>query len=171
MIFSGHALAAKGHAAKGKKGAPQEPVATMDQGADPTAKEESDKKAPKVVPPTDAEIAAQEAKADAADVKRRRAREKVGLFANVLVGFGRAPVPGPTAEETTGKTTSGTFMVGGYYDLSPEFTLGARLPLTVGSQRQPDGGSMTVAALGALELMGEYRVALNPFTLLPVFFG
>ncbi|HKO49018.1 MAG TPA: hypothetical protein VJV79_14905 [Polyangiaceae bacterium] len=166
MIFSGHALAAKG-----KKGAPKEPVATLDQGEDPTAKEASEKKAAQVKPETEAELAEKEAKADAAEVKNRRARDKFGLFADVLVGFGRAPIPDPTADDTTGRTTSGTFMVGGYYDLSPQFTLGARLPWTVGSARQPDGGNVTVAALGSLQLMGEYRVALNPFTLLPIFFG
>jgi len=166
VIFSGHALAAKG-----KKGAPKEPVATMDQGQDPTAKEESEKKAPKVVPETEEELAAKEAKADAADVKKRRARDKFGLSANVLVGFGKAPVAGVGENATGGQTTSGTFMVGGYYDLSPEFTLGARLPWTVGSARQPDGDTPTDSALGALELMGEYRVALNPFMLLPISFG
>jgi len=166
VIFSSHALAAKG-----KKGAPKEPVSTMDQGEDPTAKEESEKKAAKVVPETDEEIAAKQAKADAAEVKKRRARAKVGVFANVVVGFGQAPMPGTGADRTTLKTTSGTFMAGGYYDLSPDFTLGVRLPWTVGSQRQPDGGYVTVTALGTLELMGEYRVAISPFTILPIFFG
>ena len=165
-IFSSHALAAKG-----KKAEPKEPVATMDQGQDPTANEQSEKKAPKVEPPTEEEIAAQQAKADAADVKKRRAREKVGVFANVLVGFGSAPMPGTGADVTTGKTTSGTLMAGGYYDLSPDFTLGARLPFTVGQQRQPDGSNATVVALGALELMGEYRVTVSRFTLLPILFG
>ena len=166
VIFSGHALAAKG-----KKAEPKAPAATLDQGGDPVEKEQSEKQTPKVVPPTDAEIAEQERKADAAAAKKSRERDKFGLFANVLVGFGKAPIPGPTTDETTGSTTSGTFMVGGYYDLSPEFTLGARLPWTVGSQRQPDGDRATVSALGALELMGEYRVTLSPFTRLPIFFG
>jgi len=170
-IFSGQALATQAAAAKGKKAAPKEPVSTMDQGEDPVAKEESEKKAPKVAPETDEEIAAKQAKADAAEVKKRRARAKVGVFANVLVGFGRAPMPGTGAHETTGKTTSGTIMAGGYYDLSPDFTLGVRLPWTVGTQRQPDGGNVTVTALGTLELWGEYRVAISPFTLLPIFFG
>jgi len=166
VIFSGHALAAKG-----KKGEPKEPAATLDQGADPVANEQSEAKTPKVVPPTDAEIAEKERQADAAAAKKSRERDKFGLSANVLVGFGRAPIAGPTTDETTGKTTSGTFMVGGYYDLSPDFTLGARLPWTVGSQRQPDGSNETVMALGALQLMGEYRVGLSPFTRLPIFFG
>jgi hypothetical protein len=165
VVFSSQALAAKA-----KKAAPAEPAATMDRD-DPAAKEQSEKKIAEAKPETDEEIAAREAKADAEQVKKSRARDKLGLFANVLVGFGKAPVPGPEANETTGRTTSGTFMAGGYYDLSPEFTLGARLPWTVGSQRQADGDQATVAALGSLQLMGEYRVTLSPFTRLPIFFG
>ena len=165
VIFSDHALAAKG-----KKGAPKEPVSTMDQ-SDPVAKEQSEVKAAAPKPETDAELAQKEAQADAAAAQKRRERSKMGMFGNVLVGFGKAPLWGVGADETAGKTTSGTLMVGGYYDLSPDFTLGARLPWTVGSQRQPDGGNKTVTALGTLELMGEYRVTLNPFARLPIFFG
>jgi len=165
VVFSGQALAAKG-----KKAAPAEPASTMDQD-DPAAKEQSEKKIAEAKPETDEEIAAREAKADAEQVKKSRARDKFGLYANLLVGFGKAPIPGPGADETTGNTTSGTFMAGGYYDLSPEFTLGARLPWTVGSQRQLDGDQATVTALGSLQLMGEYRVALSPFSRLPIFFG
>ena len=166
VIFSGHALAAKG-----KKAAPKEPTQTMDQGSDPVEKELSEKKAAQPKPETDEERAEKEAKADAALVKKRRARDPLGVFGNVLIGFGKAPVAGPGADETTGKGTSATFMVGGYYDLSPEFSLGARLPLTVGSMRQADGGSVTSGALGALEVLGEYRVTLSPFSRLPIFFG
>ena len=165
VIFSGQAFAAKG-----KKGAPAQPASTMDQG-DPVEKELSEKKAAAPKPETEAEVAQREAQADAAQVAKRRARNKVGMFADVLVGFGKAPLPGPGANETTGSTTSGTFMVGGYYDLSPDFTLGARLPWTIGSARQLDGDQATVQALGALELMGEYRLNLSPFTRLPISFG
>lgn len=168
VIFSSHALAAKA-----KKASPKEPVTTLDQGQDPTAKEESEKKAAaKVQPETEEELKAKEAKADAAQVQKNRQREKFGLSANVLVGFGKAPSPRPAGDDDpAGKTTSGTFMAGGYYDLSPDFTLAARLPWTVGTQRQADGGNETVTALGALEVMGEYRVTLSPFTLLPISFG
>jgi len=165
VIFSDHALAAKG-----KKGAPKEPVSTMDQ-SDPVAKEQSEVKAAAPKPETDAELAQKEAQADAAAAQKRRERSKMGMFGNVLVGFGKAPLPGPSADETTGQTTSGTFMVGGYYDLSPEFTLGARLPWTVGSARQFNGDQATVQALGTLELMGEYRLTVSRFARLPIFFG
>jgi len=165
VIFSGHALAAKG-----KKGAPKEPASTMDQ-SDPAAKEQSEKKAAAPKPETEAELAQKEAQADAALAAKRRERAQLGLFANVLVGFGKAPLFGPAANETTGSTTSGTFMVGGYYDLSPEFTLGARLPWTVGSAHQHEGDQATVQALGTLELMGEYRLTVSRFMRLPIFFG
>ena len=166
MVFSGHALAAKG-----KKGAaPKGPVETMDSN-DPTAQEVSEKKQAAPKPETEEELAAKEARADAAKVKKSRARDKTSVFGNVLIGFGRAPEPGPGADKVTGKTTSATFMVGGHYDLSPMFTVGLRLPWTIGSVRQLDGSNASTQALGAPELMGEYRVELSPFTRLPIFFG
>jgi hypothetical protein len=166
MIFSGHALAAKG-----KRGAaPKGPVETMDAN-DPAAQEVSEKKAAAPKPETEEELAAKEARADAATVKKSRARDKMAVFGNVLIGFGKAPEPGAGAARVTGKTTSATFMVGGHYDLSPQFTVGLRLPWTVGSAIQKDGTSASSQALGAPELMGEYRVELSPFTRLPVFFG
>ena len=165
VILSGPALAAKG-----KKAAPKAPVSTLDS-ADPVAKEVSEKKAAAVKPETAAELERKQTEADAAEVAKKRTRSQVGAFGNVLIGFGQAPVPGPSADETTGKTTSATFMVGGYYDLNSEVTLSARLPWTVGSARQFDGDRASVQALGALQLMGEYRVTLSPFTRLPIFFG
>jgi hypothetical protein len=62
-------------------------------------------------------------------------------------------------------------MVGGHYDLSADFTLGARLPFTFGSARQIDGLYASSAALGTLELMAEERVGLSRFTQLPIDFG
>jgi len=165
VIFTNHALAAKG-----KKAAPKAPVSTMDS-ADPAAKELSEKKAAEVKPETVAELEQKRTAADAAEVAKKRTRSQTGAFGNVLIGFGQAPVPGPDADETTGRTTSATFMAGGYYDLSPEFTLSARLPWTVGSARQFNGDRVSVQALGALQVMGEYRMTLSPFTRLPIFFG
>jgi len=165
VIFSGHALAAKP-----KKGAPKQAAQTMDSN-DPAEKELSEKKAATPKPETVQEQKEKEVQIDAAQVAKTRARDKLGAFGNVLIGFGKAPEPGPGVDPATGKTTSFTFMVGGHYDLSPQFTLAARLPWTVGSARQRDGVNATVQALGAPELLGEYRVALSPFTRLPIFFG
>ena len=173
VIFSGHALAAKGKQGK----APKHPVETMDSN-DPAEKELSEKKAAAPKPETEEEQRQKEVRVDAAEVAKEHARDRVGVFGNVLVGFGKAPEPGPGADVATGKTTSATFMVGAHYDLSPEFTLGLRLPWTVGSIRQSgsygfsgDGTTVSAQALGSPELMGEYRVALSPFTRLPIFFG
>jgi len=165
VIFSDHALAAKG-----KKDAAKAPARTMDAN-DPAEKEQSEKKAAEVKPETAAELEQKQIQADAAEVAKRRAADKVGVFGNVLIGFGKAPEPGPGADEATGKTTSATFMVGGFYDLSPELTLGVRLPWTVGSARQLDGDRASVQALGTLQVVGEYRMTLSPFTRLPIFFG
>jgi hypothetical protein len=166
VIFSGQALAAP----TGKKGAPKHPVETMDSN-DPAAKELSAKKEEESKPDTEAISKQQEAHLDASQVAESRAADKLGVFGNVLVGFGRAPEAGPGANVESGKTTSVTFMAGGHYDISPELSLGARLPWTVGSQQQIDGTYATKTALGSLELMGVYRKTLTPFTRLPILFG
>jgi len=175
VVFSigeGHALAAKG----GKKAPPKGPVQTMDSsGGDPTEKEVSEKKEATVKKKTDEELEQEqkerELALDTKQVKETRAHDGVGVFGNVLIGFGKAPEPGPAANVTTDRTTSATFMVGGHYDVSSDFTLGLRVPWTVGSQRQTDGSYASVNALGAPELLGEYRVGLSPFARLPIFLG
>jgi len=167
VVFSGHALAAKPK----KGGNAKHPVQTMDSN-DPAEKEVSVKaetEAKVEVEQSEAKVAEeQQLHVDAAEVAK--ARDKVSVFGNVLIGFGRAPESGPANPESP-KTTSATFMVGGHYDLSPQLTLGARLPWTVGSMQQNNGVYSSVQALGALELRGEYRVRLSPFTRLPFFAG
>lgn len=165
-IFSSQAMAAKGK----KSAAPTGPVQTMDAN-DPAAQEVSEKKAAAPKPETEEERKEKEIRLDSAAVRKSRARDKTGVFGNVLVGFGKAPEAGPGAEAATGKTTSLTLMVGGHYDVSPDFTLAVRVPWTVGSARQTDGLNASVTALGAPELLGEYRVTLSPFTRLPILFG
>ncbi len=171
VVFSSHALAAKGGK---KKAEPHGPVQTMDSG-DPVEKEVSEPTAAAPKKKTDDEIEEEQRqhdfKVDAAQLAKARARDSVGLFGNVVIGFGKSPEPGPAADRLTGKMTAATFMVGGHYDLSPEFTLGLRVPFTLGSERQYTGLTQSSQALGAPELMGEYRVALSPFTRLPIFFG
>ncbi|MEO6602918.1 MAG: hypothetical protein ABIQ16_23740 [Polyangiaceae bacterium] len=170
VVFSSHALAAKG----GKKAAPKGPVTTMDSG-DPVAQEVSEPTAATPKKMTDEEIERaqndREFRLDVARVKKTRERDKVGLFANVLIGFGQAPEPGEGADKTTGKTTAATIILGGRYDVSPDFTLGLRLPYTVGRERQVDGLYQSGQVLGTPELMAEYRVTLSAFTRLPLLFG
>ncbi|HEY1535595.1 MAG TPA: hypothetical protein VGF76_16350 [Polyangiaceae bacterium] len=169
VIFSGHAWA------KPKKANPKHPGTTMDSN-DPVDKEKSDDgpftPEGKTGPLKREEVKQEEAERVAAlPPINRRPRDPVGVFGNLLIGFGKAPVAGPGENPTTGRTTEATFMVGGHYDLSPSFTVGARLPFSFGSARQADGLYASSAALGALELMGEERVSLTRFTLLPIDFG
>lgn len=171
VISTSHALAA----APKHGGKPGGKRATKNlNSADPVEKETSERK----VQATKAEQAQQQAsvekkeetRLDAVAVEEARARDRVGMFGNVLIGFGKGTEAGP-GEVATGRTTSATFMVGGHYDLSPQLTLSLRVPWTVGSARQNDGLNQTVQALGAPELRGEYRVPLNPFTRIPLFVG
>lgn len=165
VIVSGHALGAKPKPQK-----PVKPPVTSLNSSDPADKELSEKKlaAPPETPEQQHE---REELADAAEVERLRARSQVGAFGNVLIGFGKAPEAGTGTTGATGRTTSVTLIAGGRYDVSPELTFAARVPWTVGSARQPDGRNSSVQALGAPELLGEYRVTLSPFTRLPILFG
>jgi hypothetical protein len=168
-IFSGHALA------KGKKGDDDAKTgAGMMDSNDPAEKETSDDGpfAPKHK--TEETQEKEQEHAERAPVVKPRTRDKIGVFANVVIGFGKPPEPGPNSDnngDLTNKGTSFTFMVGGHYDVSPQFTLGLRVPWTTASERQIDGSDASAQALGAPELMGEYRVALSPRTYLPVDFG
>ena len=174
VVFSGHALA------KPKKGgddAKKSGAGMMDSN-DPVDKETSDEGpfAPKHKS-EEGEEGETKAKgatpaSEAHEEVRRSPRAKVGVFGNVVVGFGRPVEPGPGEDDAlTNKGTSFTFMVGGHYDVSPQFTLGLRVPWTTASQRQLDGSYASSQALGAPELMGEYRVTLSPRTDLPIDFG
>ncbi|MES1174584.1 MAG: hypothetical protein ABUL62_09650 [Myxococcales bacterium] len=175
VVFSigeGHALAAKG----AKKAPPKAPAQSMDSGeADPTEKEVSEKKEATVKKKTDEELEQEqkerELALDTKQIKAAREHDRVGVFGNVLIGFGKAPEPGPAAQKYTGKTTAATFMVGGHYELSPELSIGLRIPFTAGSERQVDGLNQSSQVLGTPELIAEYRVALSPFTRLPISFG
>jgi hypothetical protein len=109
-----------------------------------------------------------------------RARDKLSLFADILIGFGQAPVPGPSLNTAgpgyTGKGTVFTFMAGGRYDITPKVSLGLRVPYTFGSERLQfvaagNGKTVRGNALGAPELMVEYRMELNPRLRVPLMFG
>lgn len=171
-IFSGHALA------KGKKDdANAKSGAGMMDSNDPADKETSDDGpfAPKHKS-EEAEAAAKDKEAaDTAapvDVVKPRHRDKIAVFGNIVVGFGKPPEPGtPGGDDLTNRGTSFTFIAGGHYDVSPQFTVGLRIPWTTASQRQLDGTYAGSQALGAPELMGEYRILLSSRTYLPFDFG
>ena len=176
VIFSAHAFGAQ--PAKGKAKKAHAGASSMDSN-DPAEKEKSDE-GPFAPRGTTGELKKEEdkkeeaveaAKVAEAPPEKPEPRDPIGVFGNIVIGFGHAPEPGPGTSSATGKATGATFIVGGHYDVSPDITLGLRIPWSVASIRQVDGSNASANALGAPELMGEYRVTLSPHTLLPIDFG
>src|SRR5450432_2907914 len=115
VIFSGHALA------KGKKGAgdAKSGASTMDSN-DPAEKETSDD-GPCAPKHKSEEAEAKEKEkteveaTEHVDTVKRRPRDKVGVFGNIVIGFGKPPEPGPgpgADGDDTNRGTSFTFMAG-----------------------------------------------------------
>jgi len=168
-VFSGHALARGKKPAAGDKSG-----AGMMDSNDPAEKETSDDGpfAPAHKTEETKEKEKEVVEAEHPPVIKPRVRDKTGVFGNIVIGFGKPTEPGPVADDDlVNKGTSFTFMAGGHYDVSPDFTLGIRIPWTTTSERQDDGSYASAQALGTPELMGEYRVTLSPRTLLPIDFG
>jgi hypothetical protein len=89
------------------------------------------------------------------------ARKTIGVFAEGLIGLGRAPVPGPlnasTGDFTTGSATSFGLMIGGHYDFTPKFRILLRVPWTVGTVKNGAVDAST-NALGDPELAARLRL-------------
>jgi hypothetical protein len=102
---------------------------------------------------------------------RGRTRDKIDLFGQIVIGFGRMPENNPAYAASVEKATAIGFQVGGRYDITPAFSAGLRIPITTASVRQLNGKSLGVTAFGAPELMGEYRVSLSKLTTVPIGFG
>lgn len=108
-----------------------------------------------------------------------RKRDKIVLFGQIIIGFGKAPRNKPdyaagcfdSVEESCGKGTAIGFQLGGRYDITPAFTGGLRVPLTTATVRQETGKSLATTAFGSPELMGEYRVSLSKLSTVPIEFG
>jgi hypothetical protein len=132
--------------------------------SDPVENEKSDKPAKKAA---DAEAEAKP------EPKRRedpgRARDKIDAFAQFLIGFGKAPDNNPSYAPGPDATVFG-FQLGGRYDISPAFSAGLRIPLTMA---RVDNNRVVTnkTAFGSPELFGEYRVALSRLTTIPISFG
>ncbi|MEP7052091.1 MAG: hypothetical protein ABJB12_17130 [Pseudomonadota bacterium] len=174
VIFSAH-VGAAAPAAKTKTKQAHTGASSMNSN-DPVEKEKSDV-GPFAPKGKTGELKKEEEKEErAAQVaeapqEKPEPRDPIAVFGNVVIGFGHAPEPGPGTVSATGKAAGATFIVGGHYDVSPELTLGLRIPWAIASIRQVDGSNASTSALGSPELMGEYRVTLSPRTLLPIDFG
>jgi len=107
---------------------------------------------------------------------RGRKRDKIDVFGQIVIGFGRAPqVTGlnegriPTYNPGDKATAIG-FQLGGRYDISPTLSAGLRIPVTTAAVKTLQG-TQNSTALGSPELMGEYRLSLHRLTTVPISFG
>jgi hypothetical protein len=111
------------------------------------------------------EAADAQAEADAAKPKHKKpavARKTWGVFAEALIGFGRAPLEGPvntdTGDNTTGDGTAFALMLGGHYDLTTAFRLMARIPYTIGTVNS-NGVDASTSAIGNPEIAARLRLS------------
>jgi hypothetical protein len=99
-----------------------------------------------------------------------RTRDKIQAFGQIVIGFGAAPQNSPTYAPGPKGTAIG-FQLGGRYDISPAFSAGLRIPLTMAMVKQSNGTTLKSTVFGSPELMGEYRVSLSRLTTVPIGFG
>jgi hypothetical protein len=100
-----------------------------------------------------------------------RKRDKLDLFAQFLIGFGKAPENNPAYTPGDQGTALG-LQLGGRYDITPAFSVGLRAALTTASVKKVSNGKATsTTAFGSPELFGEYRVGLSRLTSVPIGFG
>jgi hypothetical protein len=99
-----------------------------------------------------------------------RQRDKLVVFGQLIIGFGKAPENNPDFSPSNKGTVLG-FQVGGRYDVSKDVTLGLRIPITTATVKQDTGQNLSTTAFGAPELLGEYRLSLSRLTSLPISFG
>lgn len=104
-------------------------------------------------------------------VDKGRKRDKLDLFAQFLIGFGKAPENNPAYAPGEQGTALG-LQLGGRYDITPAFSAGLRAALTTASVKKASNGTTTsTTAFGSPELFGEYRVGLSRLTSIPIGFG
>lgn len=107
-----------------------------------------------------------------------RKRDKLQIYGQLIIGFGRAPqngFPKSSSDNTTdapgAKGTVLGFQAGGRYDVTPAISAGLRIPISTASIRQDNGKSLGSTAFGAPLLFGEYRIGLGKLTSVPIGFG
>lgn len=97
-------------------------------------------------------------------------RKPVNLGADVLVGVGRVPIPGPAGTYTN--SASGVAVaVGGTYDVGPKLSLGLVIPWATSGVHSPENPGASQNVLGAPQLLGQYRTRVARLTDLTAFIG
>jgi hypothetical protein len=134
---------------------------------DPVENEKSDKGpyAPQTEEGDDGKPAAKSSRS----ADKGRARDKLQVFGQLLIGFGRAPLNKPDYEPGDKATVLG-FQLGGRYDFSQAVSAGLRFPITTAMVKR-NTDNLTSTVLGSPELFGEYRLSLNRLTSIPILFG
>jgi len=104
-------------------------------------------------------------------------RKKINVFADILAVWGTPPDPDaqPIYDKEESVTGFG-LVLGGTYDISPDTSLGIRIPFSRATFENADrlydihfdGASN---ALGNPDLIGQYRIKLDPGEFVPIDFG
>ena len=134
---------------------------------DPVESEKSDK-GPFTPKQEEGDEAKPEPKNERAPDKGRK-RDKLDVFGQIVIGFGRAPQNQPSFAAGDKGTAIG-FLLGGRYDFSPAFSGGLRIPVTTATVKT-NGLNISSTVFGAPELFGEYRLSLSRLTSVPIAFG
>ncbi len=101
---------------------------------------------------------------------RNKPRKPLNLGVDFLIGFGKAPIPGP-GNTTTNDTTGLAFTVGGTYDISPKISLGLVIPWATSGVHPPENLETSQSVFGSPLLLGEYRAPLGRLSNLTAFVG
>ncbi len=172
-LVSSPALAAK----KGPKKAVKAAGPNMEStAADPATQEKSDEGPYKPTGKTGALAEEVKTEEEVQEVLKARPRDTHAIFGDFVLGWGRAPVPGPASEERNWSPDSFSVgaIIGGVLDVSPRLSLGLRIPYSIAAVDQVDGNTTkkeTTSVFGSPELYGEYRYQLSELTTLPLLFG
>ena len=103
--------------------------------------------------------------AEAPEIEHEKPAGNVGL--DVVFGFGKK-----VEAATTSDASSISFVLGGSYRLTPELSLGLRVPFTSGSVKlEGQDASQKGTALGNIELEAGYHAKLGAHTELPIELG
>jgi hypothetical protein len=174
-LLSPEALAA-GKGAKGGKKAAKTAGPNMDSTGDPTPQETSDSGPYKPTGKTGPLAEKIKTDEEVEEIVKARARDKHVVFADLVIGFGRAPIPGPASQENNWTADALSFgaVVGGMLDLSPKFSLGLRIPYSVVAIDTLVNNKVskeTTTVFGSPEIFAEYRYQLSELTTLPLLVG
>jgi hypothetical protein len=163
LVFAAHGALAQNKPRGEKKDTGPSASASW---SDPVESEKSDKGP--YTPQTD-EGDGKPAEKSTRGADKGRARDKIQVFGQLVIGFGRAPLNKPDYEPGDKGTALG-FQVGGRYDVTNALSAGLRIPITTAIVKRSNG-NLSSTVLGSPELFGEYRHALSRLTSIPILFG